>query len=177
MKMADGGYRPAYNVQFATDVDSRAIVGVAVTLDGHDRAALTPMLDQVTQRTGHPPGAHLVDGGFVTKAVIAAAADQGVPVYAPLFARAGRTRALDAPVPGDAPAVQAWRLRMTSEEGRQMYKTRSATAEWVHADGRAHRVLNEIPVRGRHKVLTWALWLALAHNLMRTMELVPHLMT
>lgn len=177
MKMADGGYRPAYNVQFATDVDSRTIVGVAVTKEGHDRTALAPMLDQIEQRTGHLPAAHLVDGGFVSKDVITTAADRGVTVYAPLFVRAGRTRDLGTAVPGDSPAVQAWRARMASAEGRQVYKTRGATAEWVNADGRTHRVLNHIPVRGTVKVLTWALWIALAHNLMRTMELVPHLMT
>lgn len=177
MKMADGGYRPAYNVQFATDVDSRTIVGVSVTNEGHDRTALAPMLDQIEQRTGHPPAAHLVDGGFVHKTVITAAADRDVTVYAPLFVRAGRTRDLATPVPGDSPAVQAWRARMTSDEGRQVYKARSATAEWVNADGRTHRVLSDIPVRGTRKVLTWALWSALAHNLIRSMEIVPHLMT
>jgi transposase len=177
MKMADGGYRPAYNVQFATDVDSRTIVGVAVTNEGHDRTALAPMLDQLEQRTGHRPAAHLVDGGFVNKDVITAAATSGVTVYAPLFVRAGRTRDLGAPTPGDSPAVQAWRARMTSDEGQQVYKTRGATAEWVHADGRTHRVLNHIPVRGTKKVFTWALWIALAHNLMRTMNVVPYLMT
>ncbi|MFO0714549.1 MAG: hypothetical protein U0353_32205 [Sandaracinus sp.] len=31
MKMGDGGFRPAYNVQYATDTESRVIVGVAVT--------------------------------------------------------------------------------------------------------------------------------------------------
>jgi len=177
MKMADGGYRPAYNVQFATDVDGRAIVGVTVTNEGHDRTALVPMLDQIEQRTGRRPAASLVDGGFVNKEVITAVAEQGVTVYAPLVVRAGRTRDLSAPVPGDSPAVEAWRIRMTSPAGQQVYKARSATAEWVNADGRTHRVLNQIPVRGTTKVLTWALWIALAHNLMRTMELVPHLMT
>lgn len=177
MKMADGGYRPAYNVQFATDVDSRTILGVAVTNHGHDRTALAPMLDQIEQRTGHRPAAHLVDGGFVNKAVITAAADRGVTVYAPLFVREGRTRELGTRVPGDTPAVEAWRARMASEDGRRVYKTRGATAEWVNADGRTHRVLDRIPVRGLHKVHTWALWIALAHNLMRTMGLVPHLMT
>lgn len=177
MKMADGGYRPAYNVQFATDVDSRTILGVAVTNEGHDRAALTPMLDQIQQRTGQRPDAHLVDGGYLNKDAITAAAETGVTVYAPLLTRAGRTRDLSAPVAGDSPAVHAWRARMASEEGRQVYKARAATAEWVNADGRAHRVLNHIPVRGARKVLTWALWIALAHNLVRTMDLVPHLMT
>jgi len=31
MKMADGGYRPAFNVQLATDKDSQVITGVSVT--------------------------------------------------------------------------------------------------------------------------------------------------
>lgn len=30
MKMGDGGFRPAYNAQFATDCESQVIVGVAV---------------------------------------------------------------------------------------------------------------------------------------------------
>lgn len=177
MKMADGGYRPAYTVQFATDVDGRAVVGVTVTNEGHDRTALEPMLAQIEQRTGRRPEAHLVDGGFVNKDAITAAADSGVAVYAPLFTRAGRTRDLAAPVPGDSPAVQAWRARMMTDEGQRLFKDRGSTAEWVNADGRTHRVLDRIPVRGLEKVHAWALWIALAHHLMRTMELVPHLMT
>ena len=177
MKMADGGYRPAYNVQFATDAEARVVLGVAVTNEGHDRTALVPMLEQLELRTGRRPDAHLVDGGYANKDAITAAATTGVTVYAPVFTRAGRTRDLSAPLPGDSPAVQAWRARMASEEGAQVYKARGQTAEWVNADGRAHRVLNQIPVRGLGKVLTWAVWSALAHNLMRTMELVPHLMT
>ena len=36
MKMSDGGYRPGYNVQFATDHESDVIVGVSVTNAGSD---------------------------------------------------------------------------------------------------------------------------------------------
>jgi len=36
MKMADGGFRPAYNVQFASDTTSGAIAGVAVDNSGSD---------------------------------------------------------------------------------------------------------------------------------------------
>jgi len=38
MKMADGGFRPAYNVQFASDTTSGAIAGVAVDNSGSDPA-------------------------------------------------------------------------------------------------------------------------------------------
>jgi hypothetical protein len=66
---------------------------------------------------------------------------------------------------------------MMTAEGQRLYKDRGSTAEWLNADMRTHRVLDRIPVRGLRKIHTWALWIALAHNLMRTMALVPHLMT
>ena len=53
MKMTDGGYRPAYNVQFATDHDSDVIVGVAVT-NASDQQELVPMLTQVERASADP---------------------------------------------------------------------------------------------------------------------------
>ena len=50
MKFADGGYRPGYNVQFATDTESGVIVGVEVTNAGNDSEQLPPMLDQLNDR-------------------------------------------------------------------------------------------------------------------------------
>jgi transposase len=177
MKMADGGYRPAYNVHFATDVDSRVIVGVRTVNSGADQSHLGPMLDAILQRLGRLPEAQLLDGGFVTKAEITAAAARHVTVYAPPMQRAGQTRAPDAPVEGDAPAVAAWRARMTTDEAKTIYKARAATAEWVNADARTHRTLGLVRVRGLSKVHTWVVWVALAHNMLRTMDIVPHLMT
>lgn len=177
MKMADGGYRPAYNVHFATDVDSRVIVGVRTLNSGNDQSQGGPMLDAIAQRLGRLPQAHLLDGGFVTKAEITDATARDVTVYAPPMQRAGRTRAPDASVPGDSPAVAAWRARMATDEAKAIYKDRAATAEWVHADARTHRTLGRVLVRGLTKVHTWALWGALAHNMLRTMDIVPHLMT
>jgi transposase len=177
MKMADGGYRPAYNVHLATDVDSRVIVGVRTINSGNDQSQLGPMLDVIAHRLGQLPRAHLLDGGFVTKAEITAAAARSVTIYAPPMQRRGQTRAADQPVPGDSPAVAAWRARMASDEGKTIYKGRAATAEWVNADVRTHRTLGRVLVRGLAKVHTWALWVALAHNMMRMMEIVPHLMT
>src|SRR6185437_5315880 len=47
MKMADGGYRPAYDVQFAADCGSQVIVGVDVITTGGDMGQMTPMLEQI----------------------------------------------------------------------------------------------------------------------------------
>jgi hypothetical protein len=40
MKMGDGGFRPAYNAQYATDTESQVIVGVEVVTVGSDMGQL-----------------------------------------------------------------------------------------------------------------------------------------
>lgn len=176
MKMADGGYRPAYNVHFATDMDSRVIVGVRTLNSGSDHAQLVPMLDEIARRLGRVPEADVLDGGFATKTEITEAAARGVTVYAPPMQRAG-PRAPDQAVPGDSAAVAAWRARMATDDAKAIYKERGAIAEWVNADARTHRTLAQVLVRGLTKVHTLGLWAALTHNMIRATGIVPHLMT
>ncbi len=175
MKLGTGGYRPAYNVQFATDHDSHVIVGVAVTNAGSDQQELVPMLTQIEQRVGRPATV-LADGGYVSHAGIEAVTARGVRLLAPV----PRQRGSAAPVPvlrTDSPAVAAWRLRMLTDEAKHEYRQRGAIAERINADARTHRTLDCLGVRGLPKVHTWVLWVALAHNMMRAMALVPHVMT
>jgi len=176
MKMADGGFRPAYNVQLATDADSRAIVGVAVTNSGNDAGALVPMLDQIERRAGRRPPVYLADGGFPKGDTITRADDRGVTVYAPPATRKGDVDPTT-PCRGDSAADHAWRVRMRTDEAKAIYRERAATAEWTNADARTHRTLDRFLVRGLTKTTACVLWVALAHNLLRTMEVVPHLMT
>lgn len=173
MKMADGGYRPAYNVQFATDVASRTIVGVQVTNRGIDRYELPPMLTDIARRTGQRPAEYLLDGGFIHREAFTEAEATGITIYAPpRVARGCRGR-----LRGDSPAMVAWRARMQTDQAKHIYKDRGATAEWVNADARTHRSLNRLLVRGLTKVHTWALWMALAHNMLRATGIVFHLMS
>jgi transposase len=83
MKMADGGYRPAYNVQYASDCASQMVVGVEVCTAGSDMAQLAPMVQQVQQRLGRAPEQWLVDGGFPAHEQLDAVADK-TEVYAPV---------------------------------------------------------------------------------------------
>lgn len=175
MKMSDGGFRPAYNLQFATDVDSHAIVGVAVSQVGRDQQQLVPMLDQLEARLGRPL-TWLADGGYLRYEAIDELARRDVTLLLPV----PRRRGTDTPVPSqatDSPAVSAWRTRMQTDAAKQVYRIRGATAERVHADFKTARPLNGLGLRGVTKVHTWVLWIALAHNLLQTMQLVPHLMT
>lgn len=172
MKMADGGFRPAYNVQFATDVDSQVIVGVEVITAGSDAGQMAPMVEQIRDRTGVVPAAMLVDGGFAQHEAIDAmsAPEVGCTVYAPVPKPRDPKVDRYAPKPGDSPAVAAWRARMATAAARVIYKDRAATAECVNALARG-RGLIQMAVRGLTKARAIALWQALAHNVMRGAKL------
>lgn len=57
MKMADGGFRPAFNAEIAADMASQVIVGVAVTNQGTDEGQALLLERQVGERAGRHPGA------------------------------------------------------------------------------------------------------------------------
>jgi transposase len=169
MKMANGGYNPAVNVQLATDTESRAIIGVTVTNEGNDSRKLSePMRRQVEQRTGGKVEQHLLDGGYLKMDDIEQAHEQGVGVFVPPKpARNKKNRGHELePKAGDSAAILAWKQRMRSDEGKEIYKQRAATSETVNADLRRNRGLNQIGVRGIAKATCVVLWCALAHNIL-----------
>jgi transposase len=168
MKMANGGFNPAANVQLATDTESRAILGVEVSNEGSDSAGLSePMRQQVEQRTGGKVEQHLVDGGYLRMEDIVDAHQQGVELFVPPKpARNPQNRGHELePKPSDSEAIRAWKQRMESEEGKKIYKQRAATSETVNAELRTYRGLAPLTVRGLNKIKCVALWCALAYNL------------
>jgi transposase len=170
MKMADGGFRPAYNVQLASTPDSQIIVGVEVNNCGSDGGQLSPMLEQVQQRYQQRPAEWLADGGFASDADIEDAHRGGTTVYAPVRHPRNSSRDPYVPLPDDSEALAQWRQRMGSEAAKEIYKQRAATAECVNAIARG-RGLSQFLLRGVNKVKAVALWYALAHNLMRAVTL------
>jgi transposase len=174
MKMADGGWRPAYNVQLAVDTESRLIVGVDVTDRGSDARELCPMLDQIERRTGRRPDEVLADGGFANVKTIEGAQQRGVTIYTPPTAPR-QERDPNLPLPKDIPPIAEWRQRMGTETAKQIYKNRAATIETVNADLKAHRGLDRFRVRGLDKTLGVTLWAAITFNLLRWLVLAPPL--
>jgi transposase len=171
MKMADGGFRPAYNVQFATDTKSTAIAGVSVDNIGSDMGKMAPMNDALAGYYGKRPRQHLVDGGFVKFGDIETLAQRGVETFAPVPKPRDASGDRYAPQPDDSPAVAEWRKRMGSEEAQKIYKERAATAECANAQVR-NRGLTQFLVRGVEKVKTIALWHGLTHNMVCSWRLI-----
>jgi transposase len=165
MKMADGGFRPAYNIQYTADCHSQVIVAVEVTTSGSDMGQLKPQIQEVHERFGVYPGEALADGGFAKHDDIEQIAKEcaGCKVYAPVPAPKDAKVDRYAAHAGDSAEIIHWRARMGSEEGKEIYKQRASTAECVNAQAR-NRGLLRLLVRGQQKVKAIALWFAIAHN-------------
>jgi transposase len=163
IKMADGGFRPAYNLQIAMDTAGGAVVGVEGSNDTSDKGLVGPMLKQIVRRFSKQPSRWLADFGYAGNKIVeslAGAPGGGIEAYMPLPKGRGSGPARK---PGPAgPAVQAWRERMNSDEGKAVYKRR-CLVEWVNA-GMRNRGLTRLTVRGKAKVEAVLLWQAVAHN-------------
>jgi transposase len=179
MKMGDGGFRPAYNVQLATDTQTQIITGVDVTNSGGDQGQLAPLVEQHVERYEQAPDEMLVDGGFIKKDDITQVSPPHgqTIVYGPV--QKAKQEGLDPHTPRrpplrggarDSPAMAEFRQRMATDEAQEIYKQRAATAECVNAQAR-NRGLGQFRVRGQPKVLAVVLWYGLAHNLIRAVAL------
>ena len=155
---------------------------MGVVKAGSDMGQLQPMVEQVEQRLGQSPAQWLVDGGFPAHEQLDAVADK-TEVYAPVpEPRAKKDEQGQAvqqdkhqPKKGDSEAVVQWRARMASEEAKDIYKQRAATAECVNALAR-NRGMQRMAVRGLNKVRAVVGLFVLAHNLMRMVKLAPQLL-
>lgn len=173
MKMGDNGFRPALNVQFASDGDNQLIVGVDVTNQGSDTGLMKPMYDKVCGTYDVIPKNVLVDGGFVKKEDFIALETAGTQVHAPICNEAKQLadgKDPYAPRKGEGQEMTNYRQRMGTPEGKAMYRRRSAIAEYPNAECR-NRGLNQFPVRGLVKAKAQALWHALAFNFNRLRRL------
>jgi transposase len=165
MKMADGGFRPAYNLQFTVDCPSQAIVAVEASTSGSDMGQLKPAIEQMHSRLGVYPQEALADGGFAKHQDIEEIERDcgGCRVYVPV--PEPRVPGTDpyAPGPNDSDVIIRWRARMGSVEGKVIYKDRASTVECVNAHN-SNRGLVRLRVRGQSKVRSIALWFAVAQN-------------
>jgi transposase len=170
MLMSDGGWRPGYNVELATDTRSGLVVGVDVINVGSDSGQLRPMAEQIERRFGAMPRRMLVDGNFAHLDDIEhLGGTKAVDVIAPIKNEATQKAQGSDPYQAkrrDGPAVAAWRMRMGTPAAQEAYKRRASTAEWVHARLR-NMGLRQFVVRGLRKVRAVSTLFALAHNLMQ----------
>ena len=165
MKVANGGYNPAYNIQYATTNKGKAIVGVNVIKKGTDNNQIITMIEEMKKRCGVIPKKWLVDTGYESFEELEKISKKfpECKVYIP-----GRERKGKDPYklnPRDSLAIRDWKKRMASKEGKKIYNERPETAELINAQAR-NRGLQQVLVRGLKKVKDTAVIFAIAHNMM-----------
>jgi hypothetical protein len=160
MRMAAGGFAPAYNLQVKTDPKAGAVVGLEVSADASDRRKLEPAVVEIERRHGRRPTIILADDGYDGRDGIEAVEAKGTAVHVPL----PRDSVRQAARPGDGQGVKAWKARMIGDAGKAAYALRINT-EHAHAHMRNHGLL-QMPVRGLRKVTAVALLFAVATNLL-----------
>ena len=170
MRMADGGFRPAYNVHLATATDSRVVVAVEVNGDNTDLQTMVPLAKQIEERFEARPSEWLADGGCSSLGNINQMSDRGCKVFSPLRPRRNAKHKPHEPRPTDTEAVREWRKRMSSDSGKEIYKERGSTAEWTNAQFRGHG-LGQFLVRGVEKALAVVLMYAITNNMGRSIAL------
>jgi transposase len=165
MKMPDGGFRPAYNVQLATAGDPlggpRTIVGVRVSNEGTDANSVGPMLDDIHRRTGQLPSVLLADSDHADHDSVRAAAERNVSLLVPRPDKGDHGDYVE----HDAP-LDAWRARMETEEAKQLYRARASLSELTNAQLKSRLGLGHLLVRGLGKVTSVVLLVALTHTLL-----------
>jgi transposase len=164
-RMPDGGSRPAFNVQLATDTASRAVLAVDVTNVGSDAGQAEPMRQRVEGRTGRRVKEQLIDGGFVKREELDRTAAAGVTVEMPVPRPRKEGTDPHRPKATDSEAVAQWRQRMGTDPARAISKERASTIETVNGALKTRRGLDRFRVRGRSKARCVALWCVLGDNL------------
>jgi transposase len=167
MKMGDGGFRPAYNVQYATAGSPlggpRTIVGINVTSTGSDMGSLTPMAEQIQERTGKLPQTVLADGGHAKHEDIAQMEAQGIKVIVPV---ADNAKPLEEMADADK-GVLAWRQRMETPEAQKQYRARAGLGELPNAHQKSLHGITQFLVRGLEKVTCVVFLSALSSNILQ----------
>lgn len=180
MKMGDGGFRLAYNLQFATGLDSRVIYGVHVvkTLDpGTPPAVMAQVSERLKKLNLSAIKNWIADCAYSAKIDIETAAllFPNCSYYAPPKLKKGLDPTKEN-IKKDSEAVKKWRKMINSETTKEIYKKRCSTAEFsnMHAKNQS---LNEFSVRGLVKVKGMALLHAIAQNCSRFLDLLKNNLT
>lgn len=173
MKMGDSGFRLAYNVQFATGVNSRVIFGVDV-VNTLDPGTSPKMMQQVneTLATLRLPSAKNwnADSAYSGKEDVEKAAElyPECNYNSPAKPRKGVDPKKHQK--SDSESVKKWRDRLGTPEMEEAYKDRCSTAEFSNAQTKNHG-FKEFLVRGINKVKGMANLHAISNNIMRFFDL------
>ena len=168
MKMGNGGYNPAYNMQLAVDTESRFIVGNFVVNKNNDFNQMLPMFNQVENRYAKIVDEWLVDQGYLAHKHISEVQKRGCKVFVDP-SKGGKKNAYE-PHAGEDSELAEWRVRMGTKDAKETYKDRASTSELANA-GLRNRGMNQLKVRSLNGAQSVLCLHTLTHNILRAVKL------
>jgi transposase len=156
MKMPNSGFSPAYNVQFASECKSKAILGVQVVQAGHDYGQLAPMQRQLIRRYGKAAPELLADPGFLEQSDVDEVSKKSCLFIPSDIVKETKNK---------SETMLNMKKRMETKEAKEIYKERASTAEFVNARVRT-RGLTQVLVIGLAKVQVVATLFAIGQNML-----------
>lgn len=154
MKIPNHGFKPAYNVQIVTDVDTELVLKTSIYQSSSDGGQLKPMYSSLKSIYDFDIDAYLVDAGYRNKEDFQTLFNDGCLVYSPSKKQktaALRKRVLEGNLKNDTEADQEWIKRMETEEANELYNHRIRSSETINAFLANHGI-KQFLVRGVEKV-------------------------
>ncbi len=164
MKMADAGFRPAYNVQVLSAAGETIVAAIKVENTGSDRGLLRPMMQDWATRNGRFAQRHLVDGGFVQRRRTSSGR---IAKASRSIVRPRNPRAELIPTSRGRGTEKAWWRGEPAWRAKPARRsTRPAPFANASMPAGATGGLRQVSVRGIEKVRAVVLWYALTNNIL-----------
>ena len=172
MKMKEGHFAPAYNVQIATE--NQVILAYGVSSNRNDQRLLKPMLKEVKDNTGFYPKTAITDCGYGTKANWRFLKQEKIVAFVPynnIKQELSLWRQGVKPEPPKridkelAKYKLLQKLRYLSARGKQMMERRRKDVEPTFGNLKRNLNFRHFHLRGKPKCLMELGLVSIAHNL------------
>jgi transposase len=176
MKMADGAFAHAYNVQVAVDRAHQIIVTTAVTTQSADTPHLPAMVGAVHQQLDRIPRRLTADAGYFSEANLQVLKAARIEAFVPPdklkhttpWPRAPRGR-----IPKSCSPKDRMRRKLQTRAGRAVYRRHKGVVEPVLGQIKAARGFQRFLLRSLQNVRgEWTL-VALVHNICKLFQVRP----
>jgi len=167
-----GGFALGYTGEIAVS-DDHLIVAQRVTQNATDNGSLLPMIEEVNERCGTPPGAALADSGFFSVANLEQMEQQSIDGYVPDSNLACELNlGTRCRLKARAAAHRRMRAKLRSAAGQATYARRKAVVEPVFGVLKQQRGMRQFRTRGLEKVNGEFTLATLAYNITRLQTLM-----
>lgn len=167
LRRRGGEFVLGYSAEIAVS-DDHLIVAQRVTQNVTDNDSLEPMVDQVEQRCGAPPGSTLADSGFFSVHNLNRMEQRNIDAYIP---DSNMARALNlgtrCRLRANAPVHRRMRAKLRSPAGQAAYARRKAVVEPVFGVLKQQRGIRQFRTRGLSNVGNEFTMATLAYNITR----------